>query len=121
MGLDAWVYALPSSKIKPTGKLTVSQQKKKHEVFYWRKHYSLHDWMEQLYRQKGGEEEAFNCIYVQLEKKDIDLLERLVMEGYFYETEQGDDRWAFLNDYEFIQKARQHLGTGSKLIYDSWW
>lgn len=34
------------------------------ELHYWRKHPNLHGWMEQLYRDKGGAEEIFNCAAV---------------------------------------------------------
>lgn len=122
MGLDAWVYALPSRcRIKPTGVLSGGQGKQKVEVFYWRKHHNLHDWMETLYRKKGGID-VFNCNYVRLELKDLDIIENLIMEGYFCKDVDPDDaHWVFFNDYQFVEKARDHLIRGEKLVYDSWW
>ncbi len=45
------------------------------DVHYWRKHPNLHGWMENLYREKGGKDETFNCVNLQLTADDLDRLE----------------------------------------------
>lgn len=42
-------------------------------ILYWRKHPDLHDYMERLYIERGGEEE-FNCVNLILNKEDIEKL-----------------------------------------------
>ena len=114
MGLDAY------GKVKsPEGEVE--------EIAYWRKHNALHGWMESLYRKKGGTEE-FNCIPVELNKTDLELLELVVTSGMLPETQGfffgGDTR--FCEDYkeqtlDFIEKARKYLSRGWEVAYDSWW
>lgn len=114
MGLDAY------GKVKsPEGEVE--------EIAYWRKHNALHGWMESLYRKKGGTEE-FNCVPVELNKTDLELLELVVTSGMLPETQGfffgGDTR--FCEDYkeqtlEFIKKARKYLSQGWEVAYDSWW
>ena len=38
--------------------------------YQWRKHPKLHDYMEKIYRSRGGKED-FNCIELQLSRSDI--------------------------------------------------
>ena len=114
MGLDAY------GKIKsPEGEVT--------EIAYWRKHNALHGWMEKIYRKKGGTEQ-FNCVPVELNEIDLDLLELVISNGLLPETKGlffgGDSR--FCEHYkaqtvEFIRVAREYLAKGWKVAYDSWW
>ncbi|MFC3874946.1 phosphoglycerate kinase [Neisseria musculi] len=45
------------------------------DIAYWRKFNHLHGRMENLYREKGGEN-IFNCCTVRLERDDLERLER---------------------------------------------
>jgi hypothetical protein len=123
MGLDQYAYAIDNNG-------------EKEELAYWRKHPSLHGWMEDLWESKGspGRPEAahpvglsvFNCVPVPLSHEDIDSLERAVKtnmlpetQGFFFGDDSSDHYRAA--DLEFIQKAREALDAGLDVFYDSWW
>lgn len=95
------------------------------ELAYWRKHPNLQGWMEQLWREKGGEGE-FNCVDVELDAADLEKLEQDIDYGDLPETEgfffgnPSDDRYRE-GDLEFIRTAREHLSMGYKIVYTSWW
>lgn len=94
-------------------------------LFYWRKHPNLHGWMEELYRAKGGTDEAFNNNTVRLDLKDLDALEEAVNAGTLPETtgfffgesvpEHADE------DRRFLKLAREAIAQGYVVFYDSWW
>jgi hypothetical protein len=97
------------------------------ELFYWRKHHDLHGWMENLYRNKGGEAESFNCVPVRLNSADLDALYfdleyRNLPEttGFFFGTNPPDDE-SVKRDFEFIAAARAAIADGMFVYYDSWW
>lgn len=92
---------------------------------YWRKFNALHGWMEDLYREKGGTSESFNCNTLRLSEADIDRLEAEIDDlkprsGFFW----GSDE-IYPEDLEdlktFIAKARAALAEGKAVFYDSWW
>lgn len=94
-------------------------------LHYWRKHPNLHGWMERLYYDKGGKEDVFNCVNVQLTEDDLDRLEKSVKnenlphtEGFFFGESQPEDRE---DDLEFIKKAREAISEGDDVYYTSWW
>jgi hypothetical protein len=91
----------------------------------WRKHSNLQGWMEKLYREKGGEAKDFNCVTVRLNLEDIDRLEKVVIAGelphttgFFFGQSQPEHK---AEDLEFIAKARDAIGKGFIVCYDSWW
>ena len=45
------------------------------EFFYWRKHPAIHNWMENLYVERGGKE-SFNGIPLYLSKEDLKNLKK---------------------------------------------
>ncbi len=58
MGLD--MYALTTTE-KPASAVDFDADAYS-ELHYWRKHPDLHGWMENLYREKGGVAQSFNCV-----------------------------------------------------------
>ena len=95
------------------------------ELAYWRKHPNLQGWMEDLWLTKGGEGE-FNCVDLELEIEDLDLLEQSLDEsalpetvGFFFGA-NSDDHYAE-QDREFIVQARAAIKQGYKVVYHSWW
>tara|TARA_B100000475_G_C14896824_1_gene272871 strand:+ start:337 stop:708 length:372 start_codon:yes stop_codon:yes gene_type:complete len=95
------------------------------ELAYWRKHPNLQGWMEDLYHEKGGEEE-FNCVDLELTLQDLDALEESLDEealpetaGFFFGTDSSD-HYAEA-DREFIVQARAAIKQGYTVIYSSWW
>lgn len=134
MGLDMFAYRLkgfnPSSPVDFGQEIQALRESEENsqvpdDFFYWRKHPNLHGLMEQIYREKGGEEESFNCTPVQLTQEDLDRIAAVVIDdelpptqGFFF-GESTDDRKA--EDIEFLEKAKQSLAEGYTIWYDSWW
>lgn len=117
MGLDSYVWSVDPKKAKVLRdtELTLKEKYKPEELFYWRKHHNLHNWMENLYRSKGGNE-TFNCERVRLDKEDLDELEQAVITNQLSEEKEDVD-----NDMLFIAKAREAIDNGKAVYYDSWW
>ena len=95
------------------------------ELAYWRKHPNLQGWMEDLYHEKGGEEE-FNCVDLELTLEDLDALEESLDEealpetaGFFFGTDSSD--YYAETDREFIREARAAIKKGYTVVYSSWW
>jgi hypothetical protein len=119
MGLDQYAYSEDSN-----GERT--------EIAYWRKHNRLQGWMENLYTDKGGMEE-FNTVDLELTLEDLDVLESTMMNkllpetgGFFYGNDSYEDyeseEYGYKSDDEmFINKAREELNKGNKVIYFCWW
>jgi len=96
------------------------------ELAYWRKHPNLHGWMEQLYRSKGGAEETFNGVELELTWEDIELLEKDILNdklpntrGFFF-GDPSDDYYR-QKDLEFVKNAKAELFVGLKVFYNSSW
>lgn len=118
MGLDQYAYSEDSN-----GERT--------EIAYWRKHNRLQGWMENLYTDKGGMEE-FNQVDLELTLEDLDMLESTMINkllpetvGFFYGRDSYkdyEDQDGYKSDDEmFINKAREELNKGNKVIYFCWW
>jgi hypothetical protein len=112
MGLDQYAHVVDSNG-------------EKEELAYWRKHPNLQGWMETLYISKGGQEE-FNCVPVELDHNDLDNLEQAITnrelpetQGFFFGSD-SDEHYKE-QDLKFIEKAREALDSGLKVVYDSWW
>lgn len=123
MGLDQYAVARKGEPVMKDGSLRWPEKK---ELAEWRKHPNLEGWMENLYRRKGGEEEEFNCVDVELTLEDLDELEKAVKgknmpktEGFFF----GDDSDEYYReqDLQFIEDAREAIKDGWTVAYSSWW
>ena len=87
MGLDQFAY---KTKVKPSKPVDFQEEVygedvKREEIHYWRKHPNVHGFMEEIYREKGGEH-SFNCRPVELTQEDIDLLAQSILDGELPET-----------------------------------
>ena len=101
------------------------------ELAYWRKHPSLHGWMEQLWERKMQAEgrddpSTFNGIELELTWEDIDELEHTVRhgklpftEGFFF-GKPADNRY-YEDDLKFCVDAKAELFLGLKVFYNSSW
>ena len=91
----------------------------------WRKHPNLQGFMENLYIEKGGEDE-FNCVELELTLEDIDSLEisvkgeELPETGGFFFGDCSDDHYKE-EDLQFCKNAREALFFGQTVVYSSWW
>lgn len=131
MGLDMWAYRTKVQISKPVDfndevyPSDENNEDRNSEIMYWRKHPNLHGWMQDLYFEKGGEAEMFNCSPVELTSEDLDKLEEVIKgnglphtEGFFFGS--SDDE-VNPKDLEFIKLARQAIQEGERVFYDSWW
>jgi len=129
MGLDMYAWKVKAEDA--LGDFNIAKddegQSKIEEMFYWRKHHDLHGWMENLYRQKGGEKDSFNCVPVRLTEDDLFELEQDVRRkelpettGFFFGN-NPQDKESIKHDLEFISKARTAINEGYAVYYDSWW
>ena len=89
------------------------------ELAYWRKHYSLDVWMQNLYHLRGGTD-TFNCKRVDLDAEDLEDLEHAILEGILPE---GRYEYHDYKEYdlEFIQNAMDKIYQGYKVTYSNWW
>ena len=111
MGLDMYGYTMKAEFVgdRQTD-VNVSEDEREEAALnhfaYWRKFNHLHGWMENLYRQKGGKAEVFNCCTVRLELEDLDRLESDLM------MKNWNTRRAFsLETMRYIPKTLQKLKT----------
>ena len=102
------------------------------ELAYWRKHPSLHGWMEKLWERKliadGGDPEkhTFNGIELELNWDDLDELERAVRHGQLPDTQgfffgNPADNHYYEQDLEFVNNAKAEVFLGLKVFYNSSW
>ena len=131
MGLDMYAWRVKAEDA--IGDFEVARTEdgdgdsKVEELFYWRKHHDLHGWMENLYREKGGAKESFNCVKVRLTKEDLERLASDVVAnklpqttGFFF-GDNPPDADSIAHDMEFIGKALAAILQGDAVYYDSWW
>tara|TARA_R100001082_G_scaffold44826_1_gene23946 strand:- start:211 stop:582 length:372 start_codon:yes stop_codon:yes gene_type:complete len=123
MGLDQYATARKGEARTDDEGYTYYEDSK--ELAYWRKHPNLQGWMEELYHEKGGEEE-FNCVDVELTLEDLDALEESLDDealpetaGFFFGTDSSDHYAE--TDREFIREARAAIKQGYTVVYSSWW
>ena len=123
MGLDQ--YAMARKGESKTDEEGFEYYEDGMELAYWRKHPNLQGWMQDLWYTKGGEGE-FNCVDLELEAEDLDLLEQSLDEealpettGFFFGTDSSIHYAE--QDREFIVQARAAIKQGYTVVYSSWW
>lgn len=134
MGLDMYAFSVAPESIEVDDDSTIrgiDENTETTKIAYWRKHNALHGWIEDMYRKKGGTEESFNCIPVEITSDDLDQLERDVedesmkgVEGFFFggaEYSEEDKAYYKEEDLKFISAAREAMNAGQVVYYDSWW
>jgi hypothetical protein len=109
MGLDMWLHKTRNNLSKPVDFQSEVSASSTEEIFYWRKNYEIHGWMERLYYKKGGIAESFNCDPVELTLDEINELEKVL-------SVNNNP-----NDAKFIEKAKSAIAEGYRVFYDSWW
>ena len=139
MGLDMYAYvARPGQQDEYQSQegdwdhatqewVTKGSVTKPRELAYWRKHPSLHGWMEQLWQRKNPEDmSTFNGIELELTWEDVDELERAVRHGQLPFTEgfffgKPADNVYYEEDLKFCLDAKAELFLGLKVFYNSSW
>jgi hypothetical protein len=127
MGLDQFAFKTKAKFDSQVDFQAQLQDVETEELHYWRKHPNLHGWMEQLYREKGGTGEQFNCDPVQLTQEDIDDLANSILDGslpstsgFFFGQSIGDQEEES-DDLQFCRNASEAIKEGYTVYYDSWW
>lgn len=124
MGLDAYFYTTPTSCI-PEGKVTDFKFEDfmynyRYEHIYLRKEWGVHNFMFELYKEKGGEKNSgeFNCVPLVLTLKDIERIERAIKsQEIVLEWMDGNRRIQ-----EGFAEIKKQIKTGKIVpFYDSWW
>ena len=119
MGLDQYAYVAAQATDEGHG---FGQR----ELAYWRKHPNLQGWMENLYRERGGDADMFNGVELELTWEDIDALEEDIKNGRlphtrgFFFGDNSDDHYRN-EDLAFVRQARAELFMGLKVFYNSSW
>lgn len=126
MGLDMYAYVMSKDAVIDDFSFN-SEDFGKSDLRYWRKHNALHDWMETLYRHKGGNG-VFNCVPVRLTKEDMeklisDIKESKVnpVDGFFFGNKDYYDDWTKSDDIKFAHDVMAAIDDGMAVYYDSWW
>ena len=96
------------------------------EIAYWRKHPSLHGWMEKLAERKNLKYKSFNGVELELTWEDIDELEQAIRHGQLPFTEgfffgKPADNVYYEEDLKFCVDAKAELFLGFKVFYNSSW
>jgi len=119
MGLDQYAKAVKGLQNED------GEWDQQYELAYWRKHPNLQGYMENLWRQNGGEG-VFNCEEVELQDTCLDELERTIKasklpptEGFFFGPDSDEEYYN--EDLQFIANARKALADGYRIMYSSWW
>ena len=136
MGLDQYAYAAATetqydeyweTAEMVDGEFVSAKVEKPREIHYWRKHPNLQGWMENLWRERGGDaDQSFNGIQLELTWEDLERLERDIKAGALPETsgfffgEDADDYYRN-QDLEFIKQARAEIFLGLRVFYNSSW
>jgi len=115
MGLDQYAYRISYSN-------NVEQRT---TMQTWRKHPSLQGWMENLWKERGGDGD-FNCEDVELTESDLLNLKNDVLNialpqttGFFFGS--TCDKENMTTDLQFIDDAIKNIKNGYRVVYDSWW
>lgn len=146
MGLDMYAYSVDSTYKKEVDEFNSYPSNERQtlidlnhrftgdleEIASWRKHNALHNWMEDLYREKGFTDD-FNCTMMELTREDILRLKDSIdnnnltcTSGFFF----GDTNYMENGEYEefykdsdlsFIEEALDELDDGRFIYYESWW
>lgn len=114
MGLDMYLFSVAKEKVPANKDIEVELDNLEHNQFaYWRKHHSLHHYMQALYESRGGKKE-FNCITVRLFEKDIELIKAAIIDLTIKSSNRS-------NDIQHLDAAMEALRQGKAVFYDSWW
>lgn len=117
MGLDMEFY---QSGVVPGRKISFRTGYNSDEPFaYWRNHWSLHNWLEKLYRFEGGEG-TFNGESLELNLEDFQNLVADAANGTLYEDRH---EWAsrVSTDMEIFGQALEVIAQGGNVYYDCSW
>jgi len=82
--------------------------------------------MENLYYEKDGESESFNCVNVQLTWEDLEQLEKDIKDGTLPDTcgfffgDNSDEEYKE-ETLDWIERSLESIKDGYDVYYSSWW
>ena len=124
MGLDMYAFSVkPENAVNDIEVVAHDSSK---EIAYWRKFYALHDFMEAIFRKKGGHpDDSFNCRVVRLDKEDLADLSMFLVEQMSDWISGGNlDSWRkqqIDDTNQFVRDARAEIEKGNYVYYDCWY
>ena len=127
MGLDMYAYKVAKDAVITENEYGEEAYPATH-LANWRKHNSIHGWMENLYHEKGGGEKVFNGIELELTESDIKNLKKAVKDnklpetrGFFFGEDSRFDKYNKKQDLKFIKDALDAIKNEYKVYYNSSW
>jgi hypothetical protein len=120
MGLDQWIYYYDGNQ--PHSKVNFSINGESKELFYWRKHYKLNEYMLKLYQYYGGIEE-FNCKKNWLGIENINNLKEEILNNKLFDDELNleDNENQKKEDLKFCDLAIKKIEENFQIYYTNWW
>lgn len=120
MGLDMYLYVVRAKDDNEWGRLNQDQRI---DIGYWRKHYSLHDYMNDLWKERTGrpQDAMFNCIPLELSEEDIKNVMKLIRENKIQYDWEDMRKEVKQRDLRTFKEALKFSKAGCKVFYDSWW
>ncbi len=92
------------------------------QISSWIKHYSLNEWMADLYLKKGGLPKGNRFPWwVKLNPEDLDELKSLVFQGFVITDRHSEIDTQKEYDLNFIKKAKKIIEDGFDVFYSNWW
>lgn len=88
------------------------------EIMYWRKHYKLQKYMQNLFEEKVGVGVGFYSEKLFLTSEDLDKLEKVILKGQLSENNWSGERE---KDLAFINLAKIAIEDGKRVYYQSDW
>ena len=128
MGLDSYFYAVKKEHVLTDDEINfkINPDVKHDEFRYYRKHNQLHGWMEQLYKEKGGDNEDVNLSKIRLNETDLNKLKKDVRLGLpdaqgFFWGHLTIDKAVKMEYYDLIKECKDKIKDGYVIYYNSWY
>ena len=115
MGLDQWIYREFTPAERQCAEAFPDVDKDK-EIWYWRKNYSLNEWISE--NACPNDLLDFNCEKIYLYEQEIDKLFIDLVAGKLSEVNGFDYQEDMI---DFIKEAKYLLSKGHYLYYLAWW
>jgi hypothetical protein len=122
MGLDQWVYFYPGRQPRSKTNFKIKNEERVEELFYWRKHYKLDEYMFNEYEGWGGKKE-FNCQKVWLGIDSINNLKEEILNNKLFDDdlELEENERQKEEDLKFCELAFEKIEQKFVIYYTNWW
>jgi hypothetical protein len=126
MGLDMYAFWTEGSDEENQKIHNEGGEVATNELAYWRKVRQVHNFMEDIYKERGGTD-TFNCIPLELTKNNLEALaaamdcNELREDTGFFFGDWNMDEESKEYTHKFIKEAIKLIDEGKHVFYDSWW